>query len=48
VIPLHESEMNLKLRSGTDALTDLFDKKRVTDVVAVRRKDVTRKVLGLW
>ena len=48
VVPLHEPEMNLKLRSGTDALTDLFDKKRVSDVVSIRRKDVTRKILGLW
>lgn len=48
VVPLHEREMNLKLRSGTDALTELFGKKRVTDVVAIRRKDVTRKTFGLW
>jgi hypothetical protein len=48
VVALHEREMNLKLRSGTDALTELFGKKRVTDVVAIRRKDVTRKAFGLW
>lgn len=48
VVPLHEREMDLKLRSGTDALTELFGKKRVTDVVAIRRKDVTRKTFGLW
>lgn len=48
VVPLHQREMDLKLRSGTAALTQLFDKKGVTDVVAVRRKDVTRKTFGFW
>lgn len=47
-VPLYESEMNLKLRSGSDELTKRFDKKGVTDVVAISRKDVSRKTLGLW
>ena len=48
IVPLYESEMNLKLRLGSDALTKLFDRKGVTDVVDIARKDVTRKVFGLW
>ncbi len=48
VVPLYESEMNLKLRSGTNELTDLFDRKGVTDIIDVGRKDVTRKRFGFW
>jgi hypothetical protein len=48
VVPLHEGEMNLKLRLGTDELTQRFDKKRVTDIVAIDRKDVSQKTFGLW
>lgn len=48
VVPLYESEMNLKLRLGSDELMRLFDKKGICDVVALDRKDVTRKAFGLW
>ena len=48
VVPLYESEMNLKLRLGSDELTKRFDRKGITDVVAIARKDVSRKILGLW
>jgi hypothetical protein len=48
VVPLYEPEMNLKLRSGTDALLERFERKNVTDVVSIRRKDVTNKLLGIW
>jgi Suppressor of fused protein (SUFU) len=48
VVPLYEPEMNFKMRSGCDALTDLFDRKGVSDVVDIARKDVTRKLFGLW
>lgn len=47
-VPLYEAEMNLKLRLGSDGLIKRFDKKGVTDIVEVARKDVSRKTLGLW
>jgi hypothetical protein len=43
VVPLYESEMNLKLRSGLDALLDKFDKKGFNDIVDPQRRDVTQK-----
>ncbi len=45
-VPLHEGEMNLKLRKGVDALLDLFDRKNIRDVVTPGRPDVTRKRFG--
>ena len=47
VVPLFESEMNLKLRKGTDALLDLFDKKKVNDIVDIKRVDVTKRFFGI-
>ncbi len=47
-IPIYESEMNLKLRLGADELVDRLDRKGVTDVVEIARKDVSRKVFGFW
>lgn len=47
-IPLYEGEMNLKLRSGSDELTNRFNQKGVTDVVSIARKDASRKVFGVW
>lgn len=48
VVPLYPSEMDLKLRSGSDALTKRFSQKGVTDVVDIGRKDASRKTFGLW
>ena len=48
VVPLYESEMNLKLAKGSDALTALFAKKGVTDIVDLTRRDVSKKLFGLW
>ena len=48
VVPLHENEMELKLRLGTDKLLDLFDRKGFNDVVVPKRKDVTAKRFLLW
>lgn len=47
VVPLHPFEMDLKLHRGVDALLQLFDRKSVTDVVALQRADVTRRRFGL-
>jgi len=38
--PLHESEMQLKLENGIDALFDLFDDNHVSEVVDLSRKPV--------
>ena len=48
VVPLFETEMNFKLRHGTDALLERLGKKDVSDVVDLSRSDVTKKFLGLW
>jgi len=42
IYPLYESEMNLKLEQGTDALIDLFDKYELVDIVDPQRPDLTR------
>lgn len=48
VVPLHESEMNLKLNKGTDELLTLFGKKDLNDVVDAKRAAVTKKKFGLF
>jgi hypothetical protein len=47
VVPLYEEEMNLKLRSGTDALLEKLSKKKVTDIVDTARGNVEKRWLGL-
>jgi hypothetical protein len=48
VWPLFPGEMDLKLKQGSDALIDRFEKHRVTDAVDPARKDASRKRFGLW
>lgn len=48
VIPLHEDEMELKLREGTDALLERFDRRRVTDVIDPARRSVMRRRFLWW
>jgi hypothetical protein len=48
MVPLYESEMNLKLRSGLDALLSRFDKHGVSDIVDLSRKDTAVRRFGLW
>ncbi|HEV2800716.1 MAG TPA: suppressor of fused domain protein [Pyrinomonadaceae bacterium] len=43
VIPLYPEEMDLKLRKGSDALFDLFDKSGVNEIIDVHRKNVAKK-----
>jgi hypothetical protein len=45
VIPLHKAEVDLKLAKGSDALYDLFDRKKVSEVLDPGRPPVTRKRL---
>jgi hypothetical protein len=47
VVPLHEAEMNLKLRSGTDELLKRFDKHGVSDIVDPARRNTVKR-FGLW
>lgn len=48
VVPLFEGEMNFKLRAGSDELLKKFNKNKVNDIVCMKRKDVTKRVLGFW
>lgn len=43
VVPLHKGEMDLKLRAGTDALTDRFDRYKITDIIDPARRDVSKR-----
>lgn len=40
IIPLYQDEMDYKLQRGGDALTDLFDKHRLSDVIDIHRPSV--------
>lgn len=48
--PLYKEEMDFKLKNGSDALLDRFEKYKVTDIVDINRKNVCTKkgLFGLW
>jgi hypothetical protein len=48
VVPLYEEEMALKLRDGANALIERLRKHGVTDMIAPTRRNVGRKVFGLF
>lgn len=48
VWPMFAGEMDYKLKHGSNALIDLFEKHGVTDAVDPGRKDASRKRFGLW
>ncbi len=48
VYPLFAEEMDLKLRQGTDALLEGFERHGVSDIVHPRRKNVAKKRFGLF
>ena len=48
VVPLYPEEMDLKLRAGSEALLEKFDKAGVGDVVDPVRKNVAKKRFGLF
>lgn len=48
IIPLYREEMDLKLRSGEDKLLERLFRKGVNDVVDPVRKNVGKKVFGLF
>jgi len=48
VMPLYAEEMQLKVERGTDALLELFDRHRISDVIDPKRRNVCRPSAGWW
>lgn len=48
LVPLYEDEMNFKLRKGSDELLERFDRNRISDIIAIDRKNVCKKRFGLF
>lgn len=48
VLPLYQEEMDLKVRQGTNALLDLFDRHGAPDVVSPKRRNVCRAAWKFW
>lgn len=44
VIPLYESEMNYKMKRGTDKLLDRLDKYGISEIYDIHRKNVCKKM----
>jgi len=43
LMPIYKQEIDFKLRKGTEALEELFDRQGVTDVVDISRPNMARK-----
>jgi hypothetical protein len=48
VYPLYAEEMELKMRSGLDALLERFDQAKIKDLIDIGRENVARKRFGLF
>jgi hypothetical protein len=48
VLPLFAEEVDLKLKKGADALLERFQKNGVTELIKVNRKNVGKKLFGLF
>ncbi len=48
IVPLYDEEMELKLNKGTDLLLTKFDKYDISDLVSINRKNVAKKLFGLF
>lgn len=50
LIPLYQEEVNLKLKKGTEALFDGFDKFEVNDIIKIDRPNTAKrkKIFGLF
>jgi hypothetical protein len=48
IVPLYREEMDLKLRKGTDALLERFDKHGIDDTIDPRRINTARKRFGFF
>ena len=48
VIPIYQEEMDLKLKRDAEALYDRFDRHKVSELLDVNRKNVAKKLFGLF
>ena len=48
VVPLYEEEMSLKLRNGSNALLDKFDRHGINEVISDHRKNDCKKRFGIF
>jgi hypothetical protein len=48
MIPIYREEMELKLKKGGDALWDTLDKHGVNELLDVNRKNVAKKLFGIF
>jgi hypothetical protein len=48
VIPLHDDEMDLKLRKGAEALVDLLDEAELSELLDPARPSVVPRRRGLF
>jgi hypothetical protein len=48
IIPIYQEEIDLKLKRGAEALYDRFDRHKVSELLDVNRKNVGKKLFGLF
>lgn len=50
LLPIYKEEMKFRLKNGTEALLDKFDKSKISDIVKLDRKNTCAKTgfMGLW
>lgn len=48
IVPLYREEMELKLRKGTDALLERFDRRGIDDTIDARRVNTAKKRFGFF
>jgi len=48
MIPLYAEEMDYKLKKGTDALLEKFDKYNISEIIDVNRKNTCKKKFGFF
>lgn len=48
LIPLYQEEMEFKLKKGLDSLYQKFDAAGINELLDINRKNVCRKLFGLF
>jgi hypothetical protein len=48
LIPLYQEEVEFKLKKGLDSLYQKFDAARINELLDINRKNVCRKLFGLF
>jgi Suppressor of fused protein (SUFU) len=48
VVPLYKEEMDLKLKSGVQALYERFDRYGISELLDIKRRNVAKKVFGIF